>query len=160
MTDLLQREVGWLITKEHAELEDIESRVGWGQLRVHAGETDSSYGQALGRTVFMDKSLTEHMISEDKQVRWRSFEDDGIPAFDGLVNVDWLFDDDDLAYNIDRFNEADVGATHVWYSVNDIIKCAKKQPLYGGRWEQFASRNPGAVLPRSDADDRWIQIYC
>src|SRR4051794_308525 len=105
MPDMTQREVGWIIVKEHAELEGIPSRVGWGQLRVHAQETDASFDQVVGRTIYMDKSLTEHMMPDDAKVRWRSFEDDGFPAFDGVVNVDWLFSEEDDAYNIDRFNE-------------------------------------------------------
>jgi hypothetical protein len=153
MTDLLQREVGWIITKEHNELEGIPSRVGWGQLRVHAEETDDSFDQVIGRTIFMDKSLTEHMMPEEVRVRWRSFEDDGYPAFDGIVNINWLFDD--MAYNIDRFNETDVGAVWVWYSVDDIVACVKH--LKRKDWKSFATQGDQRTIP--DSDGLWIQIY-
>lgn len=162
MTDLLQREVGWLITKEHNELEGIPSRVGWGQMRVHAQETDASFDRVIGRTVYMDKSLTEHMMPEEVRIRWRSFEDDGLPAFDGLVNFNWLFDEDDnnLAYNIDRFNETDVGAIFVWYSVDDAIECARNSKRED--WHLFAlalaGPQPWKSIPGSDGF--WVQIYC
>ena len=154
--DVEQRTVGWIITKEHAELEGMPSRVGWGQLRAHANETDDSFDRVVGRTIFMDKSLTEHMMPQDVQIRWRSFEDDGFPAYDGIVNVDWLFDED-LANNIDRFNETDVGATYVWYSVDDILAAAERFPQ--PKWEQFATSQPD-VKQILGSDGLWIQIYC
>ena len=155
MTDLLQREVGWLITKQYVELEGIDTRVGWGQLRTHARETDSSFDRIVARTIFMDTSLTEHMIPEEAKVRWRSFEDDGCPAYDGVVNVTWLFGEGDNAYNIDRFNSEDVGATHVYYHVNDIIDCAAKAKRED--WARFAIAHS---YKRFAGDiSRWIEIY-
>lgn len=154
MPDIAQREVGWLITKEHAELEGITSRVGYGQLRVHAAETEQSFDNVIGRTIFVDKSLTEHMMPEEVRVRWRSFEDDDVPAYDGVVNVHWLFDPDDLAFNIDRFNETDVGAVHVYYSVNDMY--ARSDVVKTPAWERVIT-NRAVELPGSDG--RWIEVY-
>jgi hypothetical protein len=158
VNDLLQREVGWLITKQHVELEGIPTRVGWGQLRTHARETDSSFDRIVARTIFMDTSLTEHMIPEEAKVRWRSFEDDGYPAYDGIVNVTWMFtehDEGDLGYNIDRFNAEDVGATHVYYHVYDIIQCAAKYKQKD--WARFAITHK---FKRFAGDlGRWIEIY-
>src|SRR3954463_8298130 len=125
MIDYEQREVGWVITKEHSELGyPTTSRVGWGQLRVHAKETEASFGNVIGRTVFMDTSLTEHMIPDDERVRWVSSSDDGDLTYEGIVKVGWLFaettDWSDLAFNVDRFCMEDAGDTRVWYSVDDI----------------------------------------
>jgi len=158
MPDLEQREVGWLVTAEDSEVES-GSRVGWGQLRIHAGETEQSYERGIGRTIFMDKSLTEHMIPEGERVRWIAHydDDDGEFAYRGIVRVTWLFDEDDLAYNIDRFCIEDVGATCVYYSVEDIITCA----LHSNQatWEQFA-RNHTSHTQLHDIEGIWIQIYC
>jgi hypothetical protein len=154
MADLAQREVGWLITKEHAELEGMPSRVGWGQLRVHADETEKSYERVIGRSIFMDRSLTEHMMPEEVRVRWRSFEDDDVPAFDGLVNVHWLFNEDDLGFNVDRFNETDVGAVYVFYSVEDMY--ARSDVVKNPAWERIIATR-AKELPGSDG--RWIEVY-
>ena len=114
------REVGWVITKE--SLPTTNLRVGWGQMRVHAAETESSYDKVIGRTIFMDKSLTEHMMPEDIQVIWRAFDDDNEMMYEGIVRFDWLFGDDDLAYNIQRFCETDVGATVVLFLIDGTWK--------------------------------------
>lgn len=157
MPDIRQNEVGWLITKEHVELEGIPSRVGWGQLRVHSEETDASFDRVIGRTIFMDKSITEHMMPEEVRVRWRSFEDDGFPAYDGIVNVNWIFGEEDNAYNIDRFNESDVGAVHVYYSADDIM--GRGQRLKKPEWVRFAENHVGAKeFPGYHGS--WIEIYC
>jgi hypothetical protein len=150
MSDLQRREVGWLITQDNGD----GDRVGWGQLRVHADETEASFDRVIARTIFMDKSLTEHMIPEEERVRWRSFDDDGDgPYYDGIVRVSWLFDEESLAYNIDRFNMEDVGATRVVYSVKDILYCAYRfdQPA----WERLAKRHTPIEL----SGESWIMIY-
>lgn len=157
MTDYSQREVGWLVTKEH-QPPMHESRIGWGQLRVHASETEDSFERVFKRTIFMDKSLTEHMIPEEFGVRWRSFDDDMNACYDGLVRADWIFNqsDDELAYNIDRFNYTDVGAIHVYYSVRDIISCARK--LSEPKWEKFARSHTRSDISNED-HGAWIEIF-
>lgn len=159
MTDQTQREVGWLITKEINELEGIPSRVGWGQLHVHASETEYSYSHIVGRTLFMDTSLTGHMIPDDEQIRWISASDDGDLSYEGVVRISWLFesdDDDDLAYNIDRFCMEETGDTHVWYSVDDIIICAIN--LGNVAWAEFAANHPGPTQIVGYSG-MWIQVY-
>jgi hypothetical protein len=154
----MNREVGWVITADGAEIAGEPGRTGWGQLRVHAAETESSFERIVGRTIFMDTSLTEHMIPEEARVRWRSFSDEGDPSYMGFVNVTWLFDNtpawNDLAYNIDRFCMEDVGATRVLYSADDIIRCAKA--LGRPTWERFATEHPASA---TDDDERWLMIY-
>jgi hypothetical protein len=155
MTDLTRREVGWVITDE----EDGPSRVGWGQLRVHADETEISYDRVVGRTIFMDKSLTSHMIPDAEQVRWISASDDGDLNYEGIVRIGWLLEsdgDDDLAYNIDRFCAEDAGDAQVWYSVDDIIECARRAGNVA--WEDFAVSHPGPSQIAGHSG-LWIQVY-
>lgn len=150
------REVGWLITEDLTDLdhEVTPARVGWGQLRVHATETETSYENVIGRTIFVDKSLTEHMIPEEERVRWTSFDDDGYPCYNGVLRIGWLFDEEDRAYNIDRFCSLDVGAVHVWYSVDDIIKCAKMSER--PEWEDFAKSH---CDQKQNKQGLWIEVY-
>lgn len=160
MTDLTQREVGWLITNE-ADFPGIPSRVGWGQLRVHAAETESSYERIFGPTIFMDKSLTAHMIPEAEQVRWISASDDGVLNYEGIVRIGWLLEpdgDDELAYNIDRFCAEDAGDAQVWYSVDDIIKCARRAKKKNYAWEDFALTHPGQTKLNGQYGF-WVQVY-
>jgi len=150
------KEVGWLVTVDHTSRSHLESRVGWGQKRVHADETSESFDRPAGQTVFMDKSLTDHMIVPEIQVRWRSFDDDMEACYDGVLSIHWLFDDDDLAYNIDRFNMHDAGAVHVFYSVEDIISIADylKMP----RWRDFILGHKDMTYLGTD-QGRWAEIY-
>jgi hypothetical protein len=148
------REVGWLVTKDYSAGES--SRRGWGQLRVHATESEASFDRPVGPTIFMDKSLTEHMIPDEHQIRWRSFDADQNVCYEGLVRFDWFFngDEDDLMYNVDRFNMTDAGAVHVYYSVDDMITCAAKQ-------EEHGIMIPGGPNTWTDIDgERWTEIYC
>jgi hypothetical protein len=185
-SDNPQREVGWLITNDHTasvgwhceecSFETVDeqaalnhsdtshhslgrapvgSRIGWGMLRVHADETESSFERIVGRTIFMDKSLTAHMMA-NHQVHWRSFTDDMDPCYDGIVSVTWIFTDDDLAYNIDRFCMTDAGATKVFYSVDDIVRLAHELSM--PRWEQFVMGHKNQIdLP--DSEGKWVEIY-
>lgn len=155
------REVGWLVTKDWSGLPPLAGpdRVGWGQLRVHATESEDSFDNLVRpRTIFVDKSLTEHMIPEDQRVRWRSFSDDDIAAYSGVVRASWLLSDDqsDLAYNIDRFNMTDVGAVHVYYSSTDIMSCARA--LNRPNWERFASAHSHQKEIAGESG-RWIEVY-
>jgi hypothetical protein len=163
--DYTQRVVGWLITIDHSVPHNTKhpdaTREGWGQLVIHADETRASFDRVIGRTVFMDRSLTEHMIPDEQKVRWLSFDDDGNQYYEGIVRVDWIMnssDDDDLAYNIDRFNETDVGAVHVFYSSKDIISCARK--LDKPDWMVFAMRHKKSdIFDTGNPESGWIEIY-
>jgi hypothetical protein len=157
MADYANREVGWLVTKQYS-VENTTTRVGWGQLRIHATETDASYDRELARTVFMDKSLTEHMIPDRAHVRWIAFDADGNRMFDGIVSVSWLMNNgDELAFNIDRFCEADVGATKVVYSLDDILIASHE---YGRRdWSQFVFNYKNKEAVRGEPG-RWAAFFC
>lgn len=155
------REVGWMVTKDWSEPSPSRNpnRVGWGQLRVHATESEDSFDNLVRpKTIFVDKSLTEHMIPAGERVRWRSFSDDDVAAYSGIVRANWLLSDDqsDLAYNIDRFNMTDVGAVHVYYSSTDIIVCARAMDR--PNWERFAlAHNYQKQIPGESG--QWIEVY-
>jgi hypothetical protein len=120
--------VGWLITDTHDE--DDKRRVGYGQKLQQADQTTDSYNGIFGRTIYVHTDLTLNDIPYDKRVKWRSFSDDGDPAYEGCVHIDWLFAPDDwpeehqeLAYNVDRFCMEDWGAVCVAYNGADIKRC-------------------------------------
>jgi hypothetical protein len=124
------KQIGWFITKVH-DASDSE-RVGYGQSIDTARKTMTSYEMMFGRTLFVETGLSLQDIPYDKRVKWRSFSDDGDPAYDGVVHIDWLYptdesendtQDDDLAYNLDRFCMEDWGAVHVAYNIGDIKRC-------------------------------------
>src|SRR4051794_27059350 len=113
-TNILET-VGWVITAEHGD----EGRIGYGQRIQQADQTIDSFNGVIGRTIYMHTDLSMNDIPYDRRVKWRSFSDDGDPAYDGYVHIDWLYpsdefaaalkeegmaEEDDLAYNIDRFN--------------------------------------------------------
>lgn len=148
------REVGWLITKDHVPMEDM-NRVGYGQILAEAEGTEASYEAIAGRTIYVSRKLKVEDIPSDKRVKWRSFSDDGDPTFDGVVNVDWLYGEEDHAYNIDRFNMEDAGAVIVLYNAADIKRCrpdksesVDKHPrMSHGEWLKTAKIDPQAWLP-------------
>lgn len=179
--DLAQREVGWLVTADPPGEEDDRpsGRIGYGQLLGHARETTASFNGVIGRSVFVDTSLTEHMIPEDKKVRWLSFSDDMDPGYAGVVNVEWLLgapaglddEDDDPAYNIDRFCETDRGDVIVLYNAEDIKRCAaalSSNDARRERWTRFAENHPRLSADRRQAMQgcleyeetmEWLPIY-
>lgn len=120
-----ERMVGWLITGTHDD--DDKHRIGTGQTLDNAKDTESSFIMVFGRTIFIVDDASLNDIPYDKRVKWRCFSDDGDPAYDGVVHIDWLFapedwpdEADDLAYNIDRYVMNDWGATVVAYNGADI----------------------------------------
>lgn len=148
------RQVGWLITKEHGE--DDSKRVGYGQTLDNADNTTASFNAVVGRTIFVHDNLTLSDIPYDKRVKWRSFSDDGDPAYDGYVHIDWLFAPDDwpeehedLAYNVDRFCMEDWGAVCVAYSGADIKRVRPDLADYVDR-QSICSYTPGTS---------YIEIY-
>lgn len=120
-----ERMVGWLVTKVHDS--DDDSHIGYGQTLDKADDTHASFEAVIGRTIYLATDMSINDIPYDKRVKWRSFSDDGDPAYDGVVHIDWLFAPDDwpeehedLAYNIDRWNMTDWGAVCVAYNGADI----------------------------------------
>lgn len=149
------REVGWVITKVHDA--DDQSRVGYGQVLGEAEQTEASYEAIIGRTIFVSRSLKHSDIPKGKLVRWRSFSDDGDPAFDGVVNVDWLFGEEDHAYNIDRFCMEDWGAVMVVYNAGDIRRCKPDLADYVERHPRITAgefTKTAGIEPQS-----WLPIY-
>src|SRR3954454_12205048 len=83
-TDMDDKQVGWLITATH---DDDDRRVGFGQCYKRAKETQSSFNAVIGRTIFMSTDMKADDIPFERRVKWRSFSDDGDPAYDGVVDI-------------------------------------------------------------------------
>src|SRR5262245_4480850 len=123
-----EQHIGWVITGTHDD--DDNSRIGYGQCMKDAQETEASFEMVFGRTIYVKQHINPDGIPSERRVKWRSFSDDGDPAYDGLVDIEWLFPtednpdgDEDPAYNIDRFCETDWGAVCVFYNAADIRRC-------------------------------------
>ena len=152
--------VGWLINKVHDS--DDQSRIGYGQTLKHADDTAESFAGYFGRQIYMATDLTDDAIPKESRVKWRSFSDDGDPAYDGVVHIDWLYapdeweeEHDDLAYQIDTFVMTDWSATVVVYNAADIRRCkpefseyvAKHPRMTGKEWLKTAGIDTDAWLP-------------
>jgi hypothetical protein len=123
-----EKSIGWVITDTHDD--DDKGRIGYGQCVNEAHETNASFEVGIGRTLFVETGLKPDAIPFERRVKWRSFSDDGDPAYMGVVDINWLFapdgwpeEDQDLAYNLDRFNMEDWGAVCVFYNCADIRRC-------------------------------------
>jgi hypothetical protein len=158
--------IGWLITATH---DDDDDRVGYGMGAEQAQQTHDSYEAVIGRTIFVRSDLTVDMIPFDKRVKWRSFSDDGDPAYDGVCHIDWLYApdewpeaDQDMAFNIDRFNLEDWGAACVFYNAADIRRC---RPELAEHVATHTRINPDgdagkSFLREAKIDPQaWIEIY-
>src|SRR3954453_16261851 len=142
MTD---KQAGWVITKSH---DGDDDRIGYGQGLKQAEDTTASFNAVIGRTLFVSKGLTADMIPSERRVKWRSFSDDGDPAYDGVVDINWLYapdgwdeEDNDLAYNIDQFNMTDWGATCVFYNAADIRRCRPDLTEYVATHTRVSTKN-------------------
>jgi len=161
------KQAGWVITDVHDD--DDKGRIGYGQGAAQAKATESSYNSVIGRTIYVETGMTPDAIPFDRRVKWRSFSDDGEPAYSGVVDINWLYapdewhdEDHDLAYNLDRFNMEDWGATSVFYNCADIRRCRPDLAEYvanhprvnpdGERGKFFLSN--AKIDPQA-----WIEIY-
>lgn len=159
------QQVGWVITNADPDGGD-ESRIGYGQATAEAVETVDSYKRIIGRTSFMQTGLSHIEIPADKRVKWRSYDDDGGFCYEGFVHINWLFPspendgqdgsdvwdtDEEPAYNINRFNEADVGAVIVIYNGTDIIRCDESK-------RQWVEKHPRMERKGFPAGN-WLPIY-
>jgi hypothetical protein len=161
------KQVGWCITGVHSD--DDKNRIGYGQSAKQAEQTQASYEAVIGRTIYMETGLKADDIPFERRVKWRSFSDDGDPAYDGVVDINWLYapdewdeDDDDLAYNIDRFNETDWGAVCVFYNAADIRRCRPDLAEYVAKHPRVnpAGERGKFFLSNAKIDPQaWIEIY-
>jgi hypothetical protein len=160
-----EQHIGWVITAVHDD--DDQRRVGYGQGMTQANETAASYANVVGRTIYMSTDIPKDAIPYDHAVKWRSFSDDGDPAYDGVVNIDWLYpledacigsEDEDPAYNIDRFCMEDWGAVIVAYNKADIRRCRPDLAEYVAKHPEI---NPQAEWVKEAGIDAaaWICIY-
>lgn len=161
------KQVGWCITGVHAD--DDKDRIGYGQGIERADMTRVSFDNVIGRTLYMDTDLKSDDIPFDKRVKWRSFSDDGDPAYDGVVDIEWLYapaawpeEHQDLAYNVDRFNMEDWGAVCVFYNAADIRRCRPNLAEYvaGHPRVNPAGERGKFFLSNAKIDPQaWIEIY-
>jgi hypothetical protein len=158
---------GWLITKVHDS--DDSGRVGYGQRLQEADATTDSFNGVFGRTIYVHTDLTEDSIPFERRVKWRSFSDDGDPAYDGVVDINWLFAPDDweeehsdLAYKIDTFVMNDWGATSVLYNAADIRRCRPEYAEYVARHTRISKDSEAGkrFLSNAGVDPQaWIEVY-
>jgi hypothetical protein len=163
MTD---KQAGWVITKSH---DGDDDRIGYGQGLKQAEDTTVSFNAVIGRTLFVSKGLAADMIPSERRVKWRSFSDDGDPAYDGVVDINWLYappewpeEHEDLAYNIDHFCMEDWGATCVFYNAADIRRCRPNLAEYVAGHPRInpASEAGKGFLAEAKIDPQaWIEIY-
>lgn len=150
-------EIGWVITEVHDDSD--KNRIGYGQSRELSRMTDQSFENVIGRQLFVADHLAKESIPSNKRVRWRSFSDDGDPAYDGIVNIDWLFpegdDDEDPAYNIDRFCMEDWGAVIVLYNGADIERCMPDKADFVSRSLGYYANGSHSFTP----DTTYFAIY-
>jgi hypothetical protein len=147
--------IGWVITSTESS---SRNRIGYGQGMEDASATQQSFDAVVGRTIFMGFGLKARAIPSDKQVRWRSYSDDGDFAYAGVVNVDWLFDEDDSAYNIDRFCMEDWGAVIVLYNFTDIERVLREEGKDVPRFvTEGIERGSDNYAPKSK--ECWKAIY-
>jgi hypothetical protein len=163
----MEDHVGWVITGVHDD--DDKRRIGYGQKLQQADETIDSFNAVIGRTIYVHTDLTADMIPSDKRVKWRSFSDDGDPAFDGVVHIDWLYAPDDwddehhdLAMGIDRFSEADWGAICVLYNAADIRRCRPDLAEHVAKHGRINPKGERGKFFLSNAKidpQSWLEIY-
>jgi hypothetical protein len=158
-----EQHIGWVITAVHDD--DDQRRVGYGQGMTQANETAASYANVVGRTIYMSTDIPKDAIPYDHAVKWRSFSDDGDPAYDGVVDINWLYapdewpdEDHDLAYNLDRFNETDWGAVCVFYNAADIRRCRPDLAEHVAKHSRVNPDGERGKLAGIDAA-AWICIY-
>jgi hypothetical protein len=143
--------VAWVVTKDHINPQPCD-RTGYGQT-VRDAEASGPTLLNAG-TVHVTLGVDPKAIPVDKQVRWKSYDDDGELYYEGRIHVDALFcegdfetdDDTDLGYELDRFCEADAGAVRTIYNAPDI---AKHKP-------EFAERHRRSDL---SGGENWLEIY-
>lgn len=156
------KDIGWVVTKVHDN--DDSDRIGFGMAVSDVKGTIESHQNVVGRTIFISSGLSPDNIPSNKRVKWRSFSDDGDPTYDGIIHFDWLLGevegidpDDDLGFELDRWNMEDAGAVVVVYNVADIIRCDESKQPWTERHPRIQSRE---FLGTAGIDPQaWIGIY-
>jgi hypothetical protein len=161
------KSTGWVITKVHDS--DDQSRVGYGQSVEQAEATGVSHDNVIGRTIFVSTGMSPDSIPSERRVKWRSFSDDGDPAYDGVIDIWWLFapdewpeEDEDLAFNLDRFNTNDWGAVVTLYNAADIRRCRPDLAEYVATHTRMSKESTAGKFFISNAGidpQAWLEIY-
>ena len=162
MTETATKDTGWVVTRDHDP--GPNERLGFGMALREAAATIESHNNVVGRTIFIDTNLDPDDIPANKRVKWRSFTDDGDPIYNGVIHFDWLFgeiegvdSDEDLGYELDRWNIEDAGAVVVVYNVADIIRCDESKRAWTETHPRITSSE---FLGTAGIDSKaWIGIY-
>lgn len=107
---------GWVIDRDYIEA----GRVGYGMTAVEAEATQESFDGVIGRQVYVGTGLRSSDVED--AVRFRALDDDDEVYYGGAVTASWVTgdDEDETAFTIDRFVEADAGATTVQFRAQDL----------------------------------------
>lgn len=123
---------GWAIDRDYIEA----GRIGFGQTQEDA-EAEHGFARVIDIT-------TELKASEVQDpVRFRALDDDGEVYYGGAVTRDWVTDGE-LAYEIDRFVEADAGAIRTEFRAEDLP-------------EAFVARHRECNAVSKDG--KWVTVY-
>lgn len=135
---------GWAIDRDYLAEGDEPSRVGYGMRTREAAETMAALTSPFQR-ITVETGLRAADVKDP--VRFRAMDEDGEVYYGGAVTASWITDEDDeagtSAYLIDKFVEADAGATVVQYRAADLPeafvevhrKCrAIERDQRGGEW--------------------------
>ncbi len=133
--------IGWAIDRDYLDkLEGERTRVGYGQTER---EADLTAGHIV-RRIEMRTDLKASEIEEP--VRFRALDDDGNVYYGGAVTYDWLMGEEDHAYGILGFVEADAGATDVQFRASDLP-------------EHYVERHRSFGGTVTDGGTEWLIVY-
>lgn len=140
MTD--EKIQGWAIDRDYLSDGPTEpSRVGYGMADSDAVLDD--YARLLPRQVTMETGLKAADI--DDPIRWLSVQD-GESCYGGAVSREWFDSNDDLAYHIQTFIDADIGGGDILFRAQDLE-------------DEFVEkhRSFGCVIKRNGKE--WVIVY-
>ncbi len=132
---------GWAIDRDYlADVGDC-SRVGYGM--SNPDDVLDDYERIFPRSVTMETGLKASNVEEP--IRFMSYQDDE-PCYGGAVSREWFESDEDLAYHIQTFIDADIGGGELLFRASDLE-------------DEFVEkhRSFGCVSNRNGRE--WVSIY-
>lgn len=117
---------GWCIIKQDDEvMEGVPSRIGWGQATIEQAQASGPTLVNAG-TVFITKEIDPQSIEnpisfrlcydgQDPVTGYSESDGEGKVPYEGVISLEWLDGDEDLAFAPLEFGQADVGATDMYY---------------------------------------------
>ncbi len=161
----------WVVDRDYLnEPGDDYNRVGFGQTITDSHETTDSFNGVIGRTVHVRDDLSSGAIPAEYAVRFRCLDDDDETYYGGVIDARALdltgctFDPEDgtgdegeydLAYNLDRWAQADAGAVHTLFKRSDLLAVAERTGNESVK--RWATTHPGAHPDQGG--DNWLPVY-